>query len=132
MFAGAVKGYKSYVTPRCAPEIVAPYNRLNWRRDLDFGRSLKGTSLEAVYTAAVRDQIAAERSTVHECFGPPPSPPPPGTSTPAIDRRTYAISDAQARLGRSANDLPAYFDEADALFTRMAALRDTILGRKEP
>lgn len=128
-FAELVKEYKSYVTPRCAPEIVMPYLSHNARRDVAFVRSLKGTDLRAVYVKAVREQRARDASTVYHCSGPPP--PPPGTSAPAIDPRTHAITVAQGRLREAADNIPAYFDRGDTLFTRMSALRDKILDRKE-
>lgn len=130
-FAELVKEYKSYVTPRCAPEIVVPYRSYSARRDAAFVRSLNGTDLRAVYVKAVREQSASDASTVYHCSGPPPPPPPPGTSAPAIDPRTRVITEAQERLRKAADNIPAYFDQGDALFTRMTVLRDQILDRKE-
>lgn len=129
-FVEAVKEYKSYVTPRCAPEVVAPYRSHNRRRDIAFRESLKGTDLHAVYAKAVLEQRASDASTVYHCSGPPPPPPPPGTSAPAIDPRMRAITIAQERLRGAADDLPAYFDRGDDLYMRMAGLRDKLLGRK--
>ena len=134
-FAEAVKEYKTFVTPRCAPEMVAPYLSHVWSRDAGFVRSLNGTDLQPVYARAVREQKAREAHTVVHCDGPPPPPPPPGTTAPAPapapDPRTAAIVAAQEDLRESADALPDYFDQADAFFARMVELRDKLLAHTE-
>lgn len=127
-FIKAVKEYRGYVTPRCAPEMVEPYERYNMERDRAFVQSLRGTLLEKVYFAALSEAAEEDQMTVFECSGPPPPPPPPGAKTVPISPRAVAIADAQKRLQEEADDMPKYFDAGDRAFEHLVDIRNSILA----
>ena len=130
-FEESVQDYRDFVTPRCAPEIVGPYNALNSLRDAAFVRSLEGTALVAAYRKAVREHGERAASRFFHCSSPPPPPPAPGTVVEPLDPRARTIADAQRRLRKLADGMPADFDTGDALFTQMIELRDKLLAHTE-
>ncbi|WP_174290903.1 hypothetical protein [Sphingomonas bacterium] len=129
-FVRQAKAYMTFVTVHCSSEVVQPYRDFNHRRDAAFVRSLKNTSFEAIYRAAVREQQAQDERTVYECFGPPPPPPPLSQpARPLKDPRSAYLADRQKRLRNAAEELPAFFDRADTLFAAMVAARDGIVTK---
>jgi len=128
-FVSAVQRYQGFVVPRCAPETVRAYTRLNRMRDIAFSTSLRGTPLMAMRRTAVREQAERDEHVVVHCDGPPP-PPDPGAPTLTARQRGIAIE--QERLRRTAADLPAFFDAGDVAFAQMVAARDALLARKDP
>lgn len=113
-FREAVRQYRGFVVPHCAPEDVEAYVHATAKRDQLFVQSLRKTKLLNDYNSAVADRAKQDANTRFECMQPPP---------------LSAMASNQPFARKKPEDTRAkHFAEGDRQFAVMLRLRDAAFG----